>query len=73
MYVFNSHAITTEEAQKAANFCSGVNAPILSLVNQANWLKYRNEFLANVAYNGARSHNHIINGSHVLIQKLKSR
>lgn len=60
MPITDSKTITTEQAQKSANFCSGENAPNLYTINADNWIHERNKFLSNVAYNGARSHNHII-------------
>lgn len=53
--------ITTQEAQKSALICSGENVPILKLVTKTNVIAIRNAFLSNVSFNGARSHQHIIN------------
>lgn len=52
--------ITTQDAQRAANICSGENAPKLSLVTIDNWVIERNKFLNNVSYNGPSSHLSII-------------
>jgi hypothetical protein len=46
--------------QKCANRCCGENAPVLSEVNDLNWVTVRNQFLANVAFNGNRTHQDII-------------
>ena len=49
-----------EYAQKAADICSGVNAPNLSTLTEDNVLELRKQFLLNVAYNGKSSHKDII-------------
>jgi hypothetical protein len=55
-----SSSITTSEAQRSADLCSGINAPVLSNITEENALSERNKFLSNVAYNGWGSHEHII-------------
>ena len=52
--------ITLEDAQDCANFACGENAPDLAKMNADNVLEMRKHFLLNVAYNGKRSHAHII-------------
>jgi hypothetical protein len=52
--------VTTKDAQKAYEICCGVNVPNLYGVNSINWVKRRNEFLSNVAFNGKHSHDCII-------------
>lgn len=53
--------ITLEQAQRSANNCSGENAPKLALLSSDNVVEIRKEFLLNVAYNGKRTHQDIIN------------
>ena len=55
-----ANKITTDEAQYSAFVCCGENAPNLETVNESNVIQVRNKFLANVAFNGAMSHPHII-------------
>lgn len=52
--------ITTDEAQYSAIVCCGENAPNLEAVTESNVIEIRNRFLTNVAFNGSRSHPHII-------------
>lgn len=55
-----ANKITTDEAQYSAIFCCGENAPELEKVTELNVIEVRGRFLANVAFNGPRSHHHII-------------
>ena len=48
-------------AQASANNCCGVNAPELRNLSSDSVLEMRRQFLLNVAYNGKRSHQDIIN------------
>lgn len=52
--------VTTQDAQYAAQLCSGENAPNLYNVTKDNWIQIRNQFLSNAAFNGAISHDSII-------------
>jgi hypothetical protein len=61
MEILNDITITNSQAQQAANNCQGENAFVVREVTQENWLETRNKFLANVSFNGARSHTSIIN------------
>jgi hypothetical protein len=49
-----------KSAQESADMCCGVNAPNLSELSIENVLQVRNDFLANVAFNGLSSHEDII-------------
>lgn len=53
--------ITLEIAQTSANRASGENAPRLALLSSDNVIEIRKDFLLNVAYNGKRTHQDIIN------------
>lgn len=52
--------VTTKDAEKAYKLCCGLNTPNLYEINYLNWVKHRNDFLSNVAFNGKLSHDAII-------------
>lgn len=52
---------TLRIAQISANNCSGVNAPNLITLTHDNVIEMRKNFLLNVAYNGKKSHQDILN------------
>ena len=55
-----STPLNTLIAQEQAVICCGENTPCLYTVDPSNWIAVRNKFLGNVQYNGARSHQAII-------------
>jgi hypothetical protein len=61
MQILDDLSITTTDCRYALAMCSGENSFNPSDVNKENWVQIRNKFLADVSYNGARSHTAIIN------------
>lgn len=52
--------ISIDDLEESLSICCGENRFRHYEVNADNWVRTRNEFLSNVSYNGARSHEHII-------------
>lgn len=52
--------LVVQDVEEALSLCCGENAFDMKVVNQDNWVKYRNSFLYNVSSNGRRSHDAIM-------------
>jgi hypothetical protein len=52
--------IIRQDVEEALSLCCGENAFDMDAVNEDNWLRYRKDFLMNVAFNGGRSHDSIM-------------
>ena len=52
--------LVVQDVREALSLCCGENAFDMDAVNEDNWLRYRKDFLMNVAFNGGRSHDAIM-------------